>query len=135
MQPAWQCSAAHAPHSAHTPWLLSDLDQIEGASQQPGASHIAAPAASWLDDFLSWASPEIPQCCRAHPDGSRCPPPDQPPCQDDAKVPAGWTPSHTDISQLLLSCQSRTRSTASCCGPLGHFLCIVSVLSKQITLS
>jgi hypothetical protein len=110
--------------------------QIERAAQQPAVSHIAAPAASWLDDFLSWTrccvlcetpfmksirlvcrpevvacmaaflgsrrpglpvgmrttpmrqaltlggcSPEIPQCCRAHPDGSRCPPPDQEPCK------------------------------------------------------
>jgi Niemann-Pick C1 protein len=57
------------------------LNQIERAAQQPSVSHIAAPAASWVDDFLSWTSPEIPQCCRAHPDGSRCPPPDQEPCK------------------------------------------------------
>jgi hypothetical protein len=31
--------------------------------------------------MLGCCSPEIPQCCRAHPDGSRCPPPDQEPCK------------------------------------------------------
>jgi hypothetical protein len=39
-------------------WIIvpSDLPclQIERAAQQPSVSHIAAPAASWVDDFLSW---------------------------------------------------------------------------------
>lgn len=42
-----------------TEWILVPLDlpclQIERAAQQPSVSHIAAPAASWVDDFLSWA--------------------------------------------------------------------------------
>ncbi len=39
-------------------------NQIERAARQPTVSYIAAPPASWLDDFLSWVSPDIPQCCR-----------------------------------------------------------------------
>jgi len=72
------CSTSHCDDN-------SVQNQIERAARQPTVSYIAAPPASWLDDFLSWASPDIPQCCRAHPDGSRCPPPDQEPCLSDPK--------------------------------------------------
>lgn len=58
--------------------------QVSAASRAPWASWLATPAASWLDDFLAWASPDIPQCCRAFTNGTRCPPPDQPPCAGPA---------------------------------------------------
>jgi len=35
------------------------------------------PAASWLDDFLVWISPEAFGCCRKFTNGSYCPPDDQ----------------------------------------------------------
>ncbi|PRW56197.1 Niemann-Pick C1 [Chlorella sorokiniana] len=59
------------------------LNQIAAASRAPWSSRLASPAASWLDDFMTWASPEIPQCCRQFANGTRCPPPDQPPCSTD----------------------------------------------------
>ena len=34
------------------------------AARAPWASWLATPAASWLDDFLTWSSPEIPQAWR-----------------------------------------------------------------------
>ncbi len=66
----------------------------------PAVSFIATPAASWLDDFLSWINPSLPSCCRAStqdepalgPAGSRCPPPDQPPCAGNATVCASCAP-------------------------------------------
>lgn len=60
--------------------LTPPLGQVSAAARAPWSSWLATPAASWLDDFLTWASPEIPQCCRAFANGTRCPPPDQPPC-------------------------------------------------------
>lgn len=71
----------------HGPALL----QVALAARVPQASFIAAPAASWLDDFLAWISPEIPRCCRAFPGGDRCPPPDQPPCNASAAACADCT--------------------------------------------
>lgn len=59
------------------------VSRVADAARAPAASLLAAPAASWLDDFISWTSPEIPQCCRAFPNGTACPPPDQPPCAGD----------------------------------------------------
>ncbi|CAL5321544.1 unnamed protein product [Camellia sinensis] len=55
-------------------------NQISRASLMPESTHIAKPAASWLDDFLVWMSPEAFGCCRKFVDGSYCPPDDQPPC-------------------------------------------------------
>lgn len=43
----------------------------------PETSHIAKPAASWLDDFLVWISPEAFACCRKFTNGTFCPPDDQ----------------------------------------------------------
>nr|CAN68425.1 hypothetical protein VITISV_038862 [Vitis vinifera] len=54
--------------------------QISRASLVPESSYIAKPAASWLDDFLVWMSPEAFGCCRKFVNGSYCPPDDQPPC-------------------------------------------------------
>eukprot|EP00887_Chlorella_sp_A99_P002624 scaffold6.g2624.t1 len=68
------------------------LNRVTAASRASWATHIATPAASWLDDYLAWVSPEIPQCCRAFPDGTRCPPPDQPPCAGDPGACAGCRP-------------------------------------------
>ncbi|KAI8028562.1 NPC intracellular cholesterol transporter 1 [Camellia lanceoleosa] len=56
------------------------LSEISRASLMPESTHIAKPAASWLDDFLVWMSPEAFGCCRKFVDGSYCPPDDQPPC-------------------------------------------------------
>ncbi|CAN8276827.1 unnamed protein product [Cochlearia groenlandica] len=56
------------------------LNEISRASQTPEISYIAKPAASWLDDFLVWLSPEAFGCCRKFTNGSYCPPDDQPPC-------------------------------------------------------
>ncbi|KAK8668376.1 hypothetical protein V6N13_105832 [Hibiscus sabdariffa] len=56
------------------------LNEISRASFVPESSFIAKPAASWLDDFLVWLSPEAFGCCRKFTNGSYCPPDDQPPC-------------------------------------------------------
>ncbi|KAK4351829.1 hypothetical protein RND71_027347 [Anisodus tanguticus] len=63
--------------------LLSLVKQslpIARASLIPESSYIAKPAASWLDDFLVWTSPEAFGCCRKFTNSSFCPPDDQPPC-------------------------------------------------------
>lgn len=57
-----------------TSWLHL---QISRASLTPESSYIAKPAASWLDDFLVWLSPEAFGCCRKFVNGSYCPPDDQ----------------------------------------------------------
>lgn len=31
-----------------------------------GETSIAAPVASWMDDFMAWLNPGLPQCCREH---------------------------------------------------------------------
>ena len=51
--------------------------QISRASLVPESSYIAKPAASWLDDFLVWISPEAFSCCRKFTNDSYCPPDDQ----------------------------------------------------------
>lgn len=51
--------------------------QISKASLVPKSSYIAKPAASWLDDFLVWVSPEAFGCCRKFTNGTFCPPDDQ----------------------------------------------------------
>ncbi|XP_010539022.1 PREDICTED: Niemann-Pick C1 protein-like isoform X2 [Tarenaya hassleriana] len=56
------------------------LNEISRASLTPEASYIAKPAASWIDDFLVWLSPEAFGCCRKFTNGTFCPPDDQPPC-------------------------------------------------------
>lgn len=58
--------------------LISSVTlQISRASSTPESSYIAKPAASWLDDFLVWISPEAFGCCRKYLNGSYCPPDDQ----------------------------------------------------------
>ncbi|GFP98541.1 niemann-pick c1 protein [Phtheirospermum japonicum] len=53
------------------------LNEIARASLLPESSYIAKPAASWLDDFLVWLSPEAFGCCRKFTNGTYCPPDDQ----------------------------------------------------------
>jgi hypothetical protein len=38
--------------------------QVSEAAMSPAVSYIASPAASWVDDFLSWTNPALPKCCR-----------------------------------------------------------------------
>ncbi|CAL0307290.1 unnamed protein product [Lupinus luteus] len=65
------------------------LNEISRASLVPKSSYIAKPAASWLDDFLVWISPEAFSCCRKFVNGSYCPPDDQPPCCSLDEGPCG----------------------------------------------
>ncbi|WOL10757.1 Niemann-Pick C1 protein-like [Canna indica] len=69
------------------------LNEIAKASLTPASSYIAKPAASWLDDFLIWLSPDAFSCCRKFVNGSYCPPDDQPPCcqPDDGSCTIGTT--------------------------------------------
>jgi Niemann-Pick C1 protein len=46
------------------------VNAISHAAQDPLTSHIASPAASWIDDFLAWIQPELPNCCRVHTNGA-----------------------------------------------------------------
>ncbi|XP_010690227.2 uncharacterized protein LOC104903808 isoform X1 [Beta vulgaris subsp. vulgaris] len=66
------------------------LNEISRASTTPESSYIAKPAASWLDDFLVWLSPEAFGCCRKFVNGSYCPPDDQPPCCSPDEGPCGY---------------------------------------------
>lgn len=65
------------------------LNEISRASLEPESTYIAKPAASWLDDFLVWLSPEAFGCCRKFINGSFCPPDDQPPCCSPDEGPCG----------------------------------------------
>ncbi|KAM3743656.1 hypothetical protein ACB098_07G163400 [Castanea mollissima] len=68
---------------------VSLLNEISRASLVPESSYIAKPAASWLDDFLVWLSPEAFGCCRKFLNGSYCPPDDQPQCCSPDEGPCG----------------------------------------------
>ncbi|KAL9395214.1 hypothetical protein Peur_014499 [Populus x canadensis] len=78
----------YSSESSHTNQLCSIsqcgskslLNEIARASLTPESTYIAMPAASWLDDFLVWISPEALGCCRKFTNGSYCPPDDQFPC-------------------------------------------------------
>lgn len=76
------CSISHCDSD-------SLLNEIARASLTPESSYIAKPAASWLDDFLVWISPEAFGCCRKFTNGSYCPPNDQPPCCSSNDGPCG----------------------------------------------
>ncbi|KAL9308591.1 putative protein patched/dispatched [Arabidopsis thaliana] len=65
------------------------LNEIARASLTPELSYIAKPAASWLDDFLVWLSPEAFGCCRKFTNGTFCPPDDQPPCCPPGQTSCG----------------------------------------------
>ncbi|KAF6262418.1 multidrug efflux transporter AcrB transmembrane domain-containing protein [Scenedesmus sp. NREL 46B-D3] len=94
--------------------------RVSEAAMSPASSFIASPAASWVDDFLSWTNPALPKCCRVSlfdqaqlgPAGSRCPPPDQPPCSANAsacadcepcfsELPPGGRPNATHFAEFL----------------------------------
>eukprot|EP00882_Tetradesmus_deserticola_P005279 GHRQ01005557.1.p1 GENE.GHRQ01005557.1~~GHRQ01005557.1.p1 ORF type:complete len:730 (+),score=321.05 GHRQ01005557.1:708-2897(+) len=94
--------------------------RVSEAAMSPASSFIASPAASWVDDFLSWTNPALPKCCRVSlfdepqlgPAGSRCPPPDQPPCSVNAsacadcgacftELPPGGRPNATHFAEFL----------------------------------
>ncbi|KAL9273785.1 NPC intracellular cholesterol transporter 1-like protein [Drosera capensis] len=66
------------------------LNEISKASLTPESTYVAKPAASWLDDFLVWLSPEAFGCCRKFVNGSYCPPDDQPPCCSPDEGPCGF---------------------------------------------
>lgn len=66
------------------------LNEISRASLTPESTYIAKPAASWLDDFLVWLSPEAFGCCRKFVNDSYCPPDDQPPCCLPEDEPCGY---------------------------------------------
>ncbi|KAL6768530.1 SSD3 [Auxenochlorella protothecoides x Auxenochlorella symbiontica] len=82
------------------------LNEVSRAALAPWQSFLAAPAASWLDDFITWLSPDAPLCCRQHggdlgggilglgpnPDPAYCPPPDQEPCASDPTACADCRP-------------------------------------------
>ncbi|CAN6827337.1 unnamed protein product [Brassica oleracea] len=65
------------------------MNEIAKASLTPELSYIAKPAASWVDDFLVWLSPEAFGCCRKFTNGTFCPPDDQPPCCPPDQVSCG----------------------------------------------
>lgn len=65
------------------------MNEIAKASLTPEVSYIAKPAASWVDDFLVWLSPEAFGCCRKFTNGTFCPPDDQPPCCAADQVSCG----------------------------------------------
>nr|AGV40494.1 hypothetical protein [Phaseolus vulgaris] len=75
--------------SGQGPVLWWQQHVISRASLVPKSSYIAKPAASWLDDFLVWMSPEAFSCCRKFTNGSYCPPDDQPPCCLPDEGPCG----------------------------------------------
>ncbi|XP_048128326.1 NPC intracellular cholesterol transporter 1 isoform X2 [Rhodamnia argentea] len=87
----------YSSESSHTDKLCSIshcdanslLNEISRASLTPESSYIAKPAASWLDDFLVWLSPEAFGCCRKFINGTYCPPDDQPPCCSPDEGPCG----------------------------------------------
>ncbi|KAH8497757.1 hypothetical protein H0E87_016872 [Populus deltoides] len=66
------------------------LNEVSRASLVPDSSYIAKPAASWLDDFLVWLSPEAFGCCRKFMNGTYCPPDDQPPCCSPDEFSCGF---------------------------------------------
>ncbi|XP_011000885.1 PREDICTED: Niemann-Pick C1 protein [Populus euphratica] len=66
------------------------LNEVSRASLVPESSYIAKPAASWLDDFLVWLSPEAFGCCRKFMNGTYCPPDDQPPCCSPEEFSCGF---------------------------------------------
>uniref|UniRef100_A0A7N0U4X7 SSD domain-containing protein n=1 Tax=Kalanchoe fedtschenkoi TaxID=63787 RepID=A0A7N0U4X7_KALFE len=78
------------------------LNEISRASLRPESSYIAKPAASWLDDFLVWLSPEAFGCCRKFVNGSYCPPDDQPPCCSPDEGPCGTGDTCKDCTTCFL---------------------------------
>ena len=78
----------------------SMLSLLSEAARRPADTTLAAPATSWLDDYLLWA--RQPGCCRlwgddagngsdagAAGDSGLCPPEDQPPCSSEDGTSSG----------------------------------------------
>uniref|UniRef100_A0A803N5E1 SSD domain-containing protein n=1 Tax=Chenopodium quinoa TaxID=63459 RepID=A0A803N5E1_CHEQI len=84
------CSISHCDANS----LVNEITRL---SLSPESSYIAKPAASWLDDFLVWMSPEAFGCCRKFVNGSYCPPDDQPPCCSSDQATCG-------VSELCKDC-------------------------------
>jgi len=80
----------------------SMLSLLAEAARRPAETTIAAPATSWLDDYLLWA--KQPGCCRLYGDShwdeihQLCPPEDQPPCTT--------SPGEDDACRACTSCLS-----------------------------
>lgn len=55
----------HTPPPPRAVSISHKCAQVSNAALSPGSTYIASPAASWLDDFLSWINPSLPKCCRA----------------------------------------------------------------------
>ncbi|RVW48387.1 Niemann-Pick C1 protein [Vitis vinifera] len=100
----------------------------------PESSYIAKPAASWLDDFLVWMSPEAFGCCRKFVNGSYCPPDDQPPCCSPDE-------GYCDLGGVCKDCTTwpaiyRTNSGRSFHGSLMHCpLLIVQRVAMELYTS
>lgn len=45
---------------------------LEQERKQPNTSFLAAPAASWIDDFFQWTNPTFDSCCRENSAGLPC---------------------------------------------------------------
>ncbi|KAK9286900.1 hypothetical protein L1049_015307 [Liquidambar formosana] len=80
------------------------LNEISRASSVPDSSYIAKPAASWLDDFLVWLSPEAFGCCRKFINGTYCPPDDQPPCCSPDEGSCGLGGGLSDVCKDCTTC-------------------------------
>ncbi|CAA2984524.1 Niemann-Pick C1 -like [Olea europaea subsp. europaea] len=100
------------------------LNEIARASLVPESSYIAKPAASWLDDFLVWISPDAFGCCRKFTNGSYCPPDDQPPCCSSSDGSCGLSTVCKDCTTCFrhLDLQNARPSTAQFRGKLPWFL-------------
>jgi hypothetical protein len=46
------------------------VGRIASAAQSPASTFVGSPAASWIDDFFAWVSPELPDCCRKYTKGA-----------------------------------------------------------------
>ncbi|KAH9624776.1 hypothetical protein KSS87_022862 [Heliosperma pusillum] len=89
------CSISHCDEN-------SLVNEIIKASLVPESSYIAKPAASWIDDYLVWVSPEAFGCCRKFANGSYCPPDDQPPCCAPDQVTCGASELCKDCTTCFL---------------------------------
>lgn len=47
------------------------VSRVAAAARHPSATFVASPAASWIDDFAAWVSPELSSCCRVYTHGAR----------------------------------------------------------------
>lgn len=92
------------------------LSRISVEARRPSVSFIAAPAASWVDDYLAWVSPDLPYCCRRDITDDYCPPPDQ--CGAEPGLRSALPPTIPQPGQL----PAVAGHEGSCfdCGPCFH---------------